>query len=254
MLDTIDLTLSLEKSEYREQLLEQKLRLRRLAFELYKRKRGLILVVEGWDAAGKGGSIRRITGAIDPRGYHIYSIKAPSGDDATHHYLWRFWRRLLEPEEKQIVIFDRSWYGRVLVERVENFATEVEWRKAFREINEFEHQLTDANFIIVKFWFHISKDEQIQRFEARRNTPHKAFKLTDEDWRNRAKWDEYTEAATDMLLKTSTLGAPWTIIEGDNKYYARVKAIRTLADQIESEVGSPTEKKNGEKGKKRKKK
>ena len=158
----------------------------------------------------------------------MFAIAAPDGEDKTHHYLWRFWRRLKAPDDKQILIFDRSWYGRVMVERVEGFATEEEWKRAYREINEFERQLTDHGMILVKLWFHISKDEQLRRFEARRETPHKQWKLTDEDWRNREKWGAYEEAVEDMLLKTSTLAAPWTVVEGNDKLWARIKTQETL--------------------------
>ena len=232
MLDTIDLNRSLAKEEYREQLISSQLELRELGFRLYEQKRSLVVIYEGWDAAGKGGNIRRLTERLDPRGYRVYSIAAPKGTDKTHHYLWRFWRRLLPPDEKQVLVFDRSWHGRVLVERVEGFATESEWRRAFREINDFERQITDNGMLLAKFWIHISREEQLARFEARRETPHKAFKLTDEDWRNRERWDTYREAVEEMLVKTSTIFAPWTIVEGNDKRYARVKALRTLVDLL----------------------
>jgi polyphosphate kinase 2 (PPK2 family) len=232
MLETIDLSCQLEPAEYKRQILECQLRLRELAFELYQQKRSLVVVAEGWDAAGKGGALRRVTEKIDPRGYQVYAIAAPGGEDKTHHYLWRFWRRLQAPDEKQILIFDRSWYGRVLVERVEGFATEVEWKRAYREINDFERQLTDFGVILVKLWFHISEDEQLRRFDARRATPHKAWKLTDEDWRNREKWAAYERAVGDMLVKTSTLTAPWTVIEGNDKLWARIKTQRTVIDAV----------------------
>ena len=234
MLDTVDLSLSLERAEYKARLLECQLRMRQLAFALYRQKRSLVVVVEGWDAGGKGGAIRRVLEKMDPRGYQVYPIAAPKGDDAVHHYLWRFWRRLVAPDDKQVLIFDRSWYGRVMVERVEGFAAEPEWRRGYREINEFERQLTDHGIILVKLWFHISKDEQLRRFEQRRTTPHKAWKLTDEDWRNRKKWDAYEEAVSDMLLKTSTLNAPWTVIEGNDKLWARVKTQRALIEAVEA--------------------
>ncbi len=237
MLHTIDLDKRMERAEYKDRLLECQLRLRQLAFELYRRKRSLVVAAEGWDAAGKGGSIRRLTGKMDPRGYHVYAIAAPSGEDRSHHYLWRFWRRLKAPDEKQVLIFDRSWYGRVLVERVEGFAAEDEWRRAYREINAFERQLTGHGMILVKLWFHISRDEQLRRFEARRTTPHKTWKLTDEDWRNREKWDQYEEAVQDMLRKTSTLTAPWYVIEGNDKLWARIRTqeilIETLTQALE---------------------
>ncbi len=236
MLETIDLTKTLSKEEYVRDLTRYQLQLRPLAYQLYVQKRPLIIVYEGWDAGGKGGNIKRVTEKLDPRGYEVYSIAAPQGEDKTHHYLWRFWRRLKPPDEKQILIFDRSWYGRVMVERLEGFCTEAEWKRAYREINEFERQLVDFGTILVKFWIQISKDEQLRRFQARQETPYKAWKLTDEDWRNRAKWDLYAEAVSDMLLKTSTLTAPWTIIEGNCKWYARVKALRTLVEVLTEEL------------------
>ena len=236
MLETIDLTKTLSKEEYVRDLTRYQLQLRALAYQLYVQKRPLIIVYEGWDAGGKGGNIKRVTEKLDPRGYEVYSIAAPQGEDKTHHYLWRFWRRLKPPDEKQILIFDRSWYGRVMVERLEGFCTEAEWKRAYREINEFERQLVDFGTILVKFWIQISKEEQLRRFQARQETPYKAWKLTDEDWRNRAKWDLYAEAVSDMLLKTSTLTAPWTIIEGNCKWYARVKALRTLVEVLTEEL------------------
>lgn len=261
MLQTIDLSQSLARDDYKRELLDYQLRLRELAHALYIQKRSLIVVVEGWDAAGKGGAIRRVTEKIDPRGYQVYSIGPPEGEDKTHHYLWRFWRRLTAPEDKQILIFDRSWYGRVLVERVEGFASEKEWKRAYREINAFERQLTNHGMLLVKLWFHISSEEQLRRFEARQETPHKKWKLTDEDWRNREKWDRYAEAVVDMLQKTSTLTAPWTIVEGNDKYWARVKTQKTLIEALESTLEPPSRppdlprrERRNKKDKKRKKK
>ena len=236
MLSTIDVTKSLTKEEYVRDLIRYQLQLRALAYQLYEQKRPMVIVYEGWDAGGKGGNIKRITEKLDPRGYEVYPIAAPKGEDKTHHYLWRFWRRLKPPDEKQILIFDRSWYGRVMVERLEGFCTEEEWKRAYREINEFERQLVDFGTILVKFWIQISKGEQLRRFELRKETPYKAWKLTDEDWRNRQKWDLYEAAINDMLLKTSTLTAPWTIVEGNCKWYARVKALRTLVDVMTQEL------------------
>jgi polyphosphate kinase 2 (PPK2 family) len=236
MLSTINLSKSLTKEEYVRDLIRYQLQLRALAYQLYVQKRPLVIVYEGWDAGGKGGNIKRITEKLDPRGYEVYPIAAPAGEDKTHHYLYRFWRRLKPPDEKQIVFFDRSWYGRVMVERLEGFCTEEEWKRAYREINEFERQLVDFGTILVKFWIHISKDEQLRRFEGRKETPYKAWKLTDEDWRNREKWDLYEEAINDMILKTSTLTAPWTIVEGNCKWYARVKALRTLVELLSKEL------------------
>jgi polyphosphate kinase 2 (PPK2 family) len=237
MLETVDLSLKLERADYRTQLIELQPQLRELAFRLYQQQRSLVVVYEGWDAGGKGGNIRRVTEKLDPRGYQVYSIAAPSGEDKTHHYLWRFWRRLKPPQEKQILVFDRSWYGRVLVERVEGFATEFEWRRAFREINDFERQLANAGMILAKFWVHISQEEQLRRFETRKETPHKTWKLTDEDWRNREQFGAYSKAVDDMLLKTSTLTSPWTVIEGEDKLWARIRTMRHLANLLESELG-----------------
>jgi len=258
MLRTIDLTKRLERDEYKQQLLDCQLRLRDLTRKLYQQQRCLIIVVEGWDAAGKGGAIRRVTEKVDPRGYEVYAIGPPEGEDKTHHYLWRFWRRITAPEDKQILIFDRSWYGRVLVERVEGFATEAEWRRAYREINDFERQLTNHGIILAKLWFHISPEEQLMRFEARKETPHKRWKLTEEDWRNREKWEQYEQAVEDMLQKTSTVTAPWTIIEGNDKYWERVKTQRTvieaLAPELEKSVDDKTSHPPESKKRKKKKK
>lgn len=258
MLETIDLSQSLTREDYQKGLISHQLELRALAYQLYTHKRSLVIVYEGWDAAGKGGNIKRVTEKLDPRGYVVYSIAAPSGEDRTHQYMWRFWRRLLPPDEKQVIIFDRSWYGRVMVERVEGFCTEDEWRRAYREINEFERQLVDLGTILVKFWIHISKEEQLRRFEERQASPYKAWKLTDEDWRNRGKWDQYERAVEDMLLKTSTLAAPWTIVEGNDKLWARVKTLSTLVDVLSQELDyhpteAPSKDKKDKKGKKKSK-
>ena len=234
MLEKIDLHKSLTRKEYKQQLVQHQVRLGQLAYQVYVQKRPVIIVYEGQDAGGKGGNIKRVTEALDPRGYVVYPIAAPAGEDKTHHYLWRFWRRL--PETGQIAIFDRSWYGRVMVERIEGFCTEEEWKRAFREINQFERKLVDFGTILVKFFIHISKEEQLARFEARKDTLYKSWKLTDEDWRNREKWEPYLEAIEDMLLKTSTITAPWTIIEGNSKYHARVKALKTVVETLEHQL------------------
>jgi len=236
MLQSVDLTKKLNRGEYDRELMRLQVQVRSLAYQLYVRRRPMVIVFEGWDAAGKGGAIKRLTERLDPRGYQVYPIIAPNGDDRNHHYLWRFWRRLKPPDEKQILIFDRSWYGRVLVERLEGFCTEAEWRRAYREINEFERQIVDFGTILVKFWIHISKEEQLRRFEERRQIHYKAWKLSDEDWRNRAKWELYVQAATDMLVKTSTRTAPWTIVEGDDKLYARVRTLSVVVDVLKAEL------------------
>lgn len=232
MLRNINLEMQLPKQEYERDLVRHQLQLRELAYQLYLRKRSLILVYEGWDAAGKGGNIRRVVEKLDPRGYEVFPIAAPEGEDKTHHYLWRFWRRLEPPDEKQVLIFDRSWYGRVLVERVEGFAAEAAWKRAYREINEFESQLTDTGATIVKFWLQLSPEEQLRRFKQREDTDYKQWKLTAEDWRNRAKWDLYEAAVEDMLLKTSTAGAPWTVVEANYKWFARVKCLKTAVAAV----------------------
>jgi polyphosphate kinase 2 (PPK2 family) len=237
MLEAIDLSRQLTREEYVRELVCSQVALRELCRQLYLQRRSLVVVFEGWDAAGKGSTIRRVTEKIDPRGYEVFSIAAPAGEDRSHHYLWRFWRRLQPPSEKQVLIFDRSWYGRVLVERVEGFCHDDQWKRAYREINDFERQLTDAGIIVVKFWLHISPDEQLRRFEERRRTPHKEWKLTDEDWRNREQWDLYERAVDDMLRKTSTLAAPWRIVEGNDKWFARVKTIHTLVEVLARELG-----------------
>ncbi len=234
MLETIDLSLSVEKDEYQRALVKYQVALNALGYQVYVQRRPVVIVAEGWDAAGKGGAIKRVTEKLDPRGYVVYPIAAPAGDDSTHHYLWRFWRRL--PDKGQIAIFDRSWYGRVMVERVEGYCSDDEWKRAYREINQFERQLVDFGTILFKLWFHISKEEQLKRFEGRAGDRRRNWKLTDEDWRNRDKWDQYAEAVEDMLLKTSTISAPWTIVEGNSKYYARVKVLKTLVDKLSQEL------------------
>jgi len=244
MLETIDLGKKLDREAYVRELTRRQIQLRELGYQVYVQKRPVVLVFEGWDAAGKGGAIKRITEKLDPRGYVVYPISAPQGEDKTRHYLYRFWRRL--PERGQIAVFDRSWYGRVLVERVEGFAREEEWKRGFREINSFERQLRDFGTIVAKFWVHISREEQLRRFEERKEIGYKAWKLTDEDWRNRDKWDAYEEAVEEMLVKTSTRSAPWTLVEGNDKYWARVKVLETLvsilAQELEYEPVDPLKK------------
>jgi len=255
MLETVDLSKSLAKEEYVENLIRCQLQLRELAYQLYEQQRTLVMVYEGWDAGGKGGNIKRVTERLDPRGYEVFSIAAPKGEDASHHYLWRFWRRLRPPDEKQVLIFDRSWYGRVLVERIEGFCTEEEWKRAYREINEFERQLVDFGMILAKFWIHISQEEQLRRFQERQNIAYKQWKLTDEDWRNRERWDRYQAAVEDMLLRTSTATAPWTVVEGNDKWFARIKALRTLVEVLSKELDyQPAEPKAKTVKKKKKKK
>lgn len=235
MLEALDLGLRLGHDEYVRQLTRRQVQLRELGYQVYLRKRPVVLIFEGWDAAGKGGAIKRITEKVDPRGYVVYPISAPTGEDKARHYLYRFWRRL--PELGQIAIFDRSWYGRVLVERVEGFAREAEWKRAYKEINSFERQLRDYGTILMKFWIHITREEQLRRFEERQKIGYKAWKLTEEDWRNREKWGAYEDAVEEMLLKTSTSTAPWTLVEGNDKYWARVKILKLLVQTLSHEMG-----------------
>jgi AMP-polyphosphate phosphotransferase len=235
MLSTIDLGKTIEsKQEYRHELVRNQVALHSLGYHAYLQQRPVIILFEGWDAAGKGSAIKRVTERLDPRGYVVYSIAAPKGDDATHHYLWRFWRRL--PEAGQIAIFDRSWYGRVMVERIEGFCLEADWKRAYREINEFERQIVDFGTILFKFFIHVSQTEQLDRFEGRAQDPVKNWKLTDEDWRNREKWPLYEAAVNEMLLKTSTVTAPWTVVEGNSKWYARIKVLKTLVSGLSKEL------------------
>lgn len=230
----VDLSLNLDKEEYKERLREAQVELRKLQLKIYQDKIPVLMLFEGWDAAGKGGAIKRLTDVLDPRSYKVNTFAAPTDEEKHYHYLWRFWRKL--PGGGTIGIFDRSWYGRVLVERIEGFATEAEWRRAYQEINEFEAQLTNAGYVLVKFWLHLSPEEQFKRFEERRNNPFKLYKLTDEDWRNRDKWNPYAVAINQAIARTSTPAAPWTIVAGNNKYYARVKVIETAIEAIKAEL------------------
>ncbi len=230
VLDRVDLSLTLPRTTYDKELGKLQERLFELEHRLYTARVPAVIVYEGWDAAGKGGNIRRLAAGLDPRGYEVISIAAPTAEELAHHYLWRFWRRV--PKAGHIAIFDRSWYGRVLVERVEGFCTDDEWRRAYREINEFERQLTQFGTVMVKLWLHIDQDEQLRRFEARKQE--KRWKIGEEDWRNREKWRQYEIAVTEMLERTSTTYAPWTIVEANDKLYARIKALRTVADAIEA--------------------
>jgi PPK2 family polyphosphate:nucleotide phosphotransferase len=223
---------ALEEDEYKPKLKEAQLKLLNLQHELLETKSSIVLIFEGPDAAGKGGAIRRVVERLDPRLVRVHSVVKPTLEENQHHYMWRFWTKL--PPRGQITIFDRSWYGRVLVERVEGFATEKEWKRAYKEINDFEKLLSDDGAIIVKLYLHISKDEQLYRFKRREDDPYKHWKINDEDWRNRKKWDEHNEAAEDMFEKTSTESAPWNVIPANFKWFARVKTVKTVVDAIES--------------------
>jgi polyphosphate kinase 2 (PPK2 family) len=232
ILDRVDLSLSLPRGQYEEQLDDLQERLFQLEHELYVARVPAAVVYQGWDAAGKGGNIKRLTRGLDPRGYKVVPVGPPTAEEKAHHYLWRFWKNA--PKAGHITIFDRSWYGRVLVERVEGLCARAEWERSYREINEFERQLTDFGTVVVKFWLHIDRDEQLRRFHAREQTPYKRWKITEEDWRNREKWEPYEQAVVEMLQRTSTTYAPWTILEANCKLYARVKALRTVADALQS--------------------
>ncbi|MBF0230869.1 MAG: polyphosphate:AMP phosphotransferase [Desulfamplus sp.] len=234
ILDKIDLSLECKSEDYPPKLEKKQKQLRELSHELYMRKIPLVVVYQGWDAAGKGGNIKRLTQNLDPRGYEVIPISAPNVIEKAHHYLRRFWIRI--PRAGHIIIFDRSWYGRVLDERVEGFCSEEEWKRAYREINEMEKHLTDFGTILLKFWLHIDKDEQLKRFEARQNDQNKQWKITEEDWRNRKKWDMYKIAVEEMLFRTSTSHAPWTIVESNNKPYARLKVLQTVINAIEKRI------------------
>jgi PPK2 family polyphosphate:nucleotide phosphotransferase len=223
---------SIDEDDYKPQLKQAQLTLLNLQRELTETRSSIVLVFEGPDAAGKGGAIKRVVERLDPRLIRVHSIVKPTEEEYQHHYLWRFWNKL--PPYGQMTIFDRSWYGRVLVERVEGFATEKEWRRAYQEINDFERLLTDDGAIVLKFYLHISKDEQLYRFKRREADPYKHWKINDEDWRNRKKWEEHNGAAEDMFEKTSTDIAPWHVIPANFKWFARVRVVRLIAEALES--------------------
>ena len=231
VLSTLDMSPTLQKPEYRKKLASEQSRIHLLQRKAFEQKRSSILVFEGPDAGGKGGAVRRIIPTLDARNYQVLQYGAPTDEESAHHYLWRFWRYLARAG--RLTIFDRSWYGRVLVERVEGFASEEEWRRAYTEISDFEDQLVGHGTILVKFWMHVTPEEQWARFEDRKKTPYKHWKLTSEDIRNRGKWYEYEQAAHDMVKYTSTHTAPWELIPANNKNYARVKVLQTFGDILE---------------------
>jgi polyphosphate:AMP phosphotransferase len=234
VISRLDLTHSLSKEKYERKIHELQAQLNRLTRKLFKERRSMILVFEGPDAAGKGGAIRRLTHVMDARDYRVISVGAPTDEERAHPYLWRFWRHL--PRLGRVTIYDRSWYGRVLVERLEGFCTEEEWRRAYGEINQFEEQLTDFGIVLLKFWLAIGPDEQLRRFKERQTTPYKQYKISAEDWRNRAKWEGYEAAACDMIERTSTAYAPWTLVEANDKDFARMKIFRTVCGRLEKEL------------------
>ena len=234
ILETLDLSKKVEKKKYEDEMDEWQGRLNLLSRKATPRKISSILVFEGPDAAGKGGAIRRITRALDARFYRIIPIAAPTDEEKAQHYLWRFWRHL--PRSGRVTIYDRSWYGRVLVERVEGFAREEEWMRAYKEINNFEEQLAEHGTVVLKFWLHISKDEQLRRFKEREQTSYKQYKITAEDYRNRKQWESYERAVNDIVERTSTEFAPWHLIEANDKYHARLKIVRTFCKALEKKL------------------
>lgn len=225
---------TLSDEAYAEQLKKCQKELSKLHSRLYQAKIPMIIAFEGWDAAGKGGAIKRISSALDPRGYEAIPIAAPDKTELAHHYLWRFWNNI--PKTGHIAIFDRTWYGRVMVEKLEGFTPAERCAQAYDEINGFEKELSDSGFIIVKFWIQIDKDEQLRRFTERQNTPAKQWKITDEDWRNREKWEQYEAAVNEMLAKTSSAYAPWNVIEANDKKYARIKVLQTVIAAVKSRL------------------
>ncbi len=230
ILDRVNLAKSLNKERYKKQLVRRQGQWHELVWKAAEKGVSNVIVFEGWDAAGKGSCIRRVTEAIDPRLYQIIPVAAPTDEERAHHYLWRFWRWL--PRDGRVAIFDRSWYGRVLVERVEKFATSAEWSRAYAEINDFEEQLCEHGVVLHKYWIHISKEEQLARFQKREKIDYKRYKITEEDWRNRKKWNAYRSAVNDMVAHTSTGAAPWTLVPGNDKRFARVFILKDLCRRL----------------------
>ncbi|NOQ64858.1 MAG: polyphosphate:AMP phosphotransferase [Methyloprofundus sp.] len=231
LLSSLDLSVSLDKDSYKEQLNHYQGKLNKLTRQAHEKKISSVLVFEGWDAGGKGGAIRRLTHAMDARNYQVIPIAAPTEEERLQHYLWRFWRHM--PRAGHVSIYDRSWYGRVLVERAENFASEEEWTRAYPEIRNFEESLTEHGIALLKFWLHIDPDEQLSRFKAREKISYKQHKITEEDYRNREKWDEYSLAVNDMVARTSTQSALWTLVEANDKRYARIKVLKAYCAKLE---------------------
>lgn len=235
-----DCNKDMDEKTYDEKLKKYQKRLAELQVELAKRKISTVVAFEGWDAGGKGGAIRRLTSALDPLGYKVNPVSAPNDIEKAYHYLWRFWTKIPEPGE--IAVFDRTWYGRVLVERVEHFTPVKDWKRGYEEINEMEEEWAKQGFIVQNFWMHIDPDEQFRRFKAREEDPDKTWKITAEDWRNRDKWDAYVDAVNEMLYRTDTPYAPWTVVEGNNKYYARLKVMSTMIDRMEKALAAVDDK------------
>ena len=234
ILSSVDAKKTISDSDYKDELEKLQAKIARLGYKLYTKRRSVVIAYEGWDAAGKGGNIKRLTQELDPRGYNVVPIAAPTVEELNHHYLWRFWKAY--PKDGHIAIFDRSWYGRVLVERIEGFCQPEDWQRAYKEINDMEAHMYNHGSIIFKFWLHIDKEEQLARFRSRQSDPLKQYKITDDDWRNREKWDLYESAVDEMLFRTSTEHNPWTVVESNNKKFARIKVLRLVADKLEAEL------------------
>jgi polyphosphate kinase 2 (PPK2 family) len=232
VLSELALSLAMADKPYKDELARWQGRLSELVRDERFKSRSLVCAFEGADAAGKGGAIRRIAAAMDARQYQVTPVAEPTDEEKAQPHLWRFWRHL--PRHGHVAIFDRTWYGRVLVERVEGFCTEADWLRAYGEINDFEHEMIDAGVIVVKFWLQISQAEQLKRFKEREKIAFKRFKITEEDWRNREKWGDYQQAICDMVERTSTGESPWTLVEANDKNYARVKILRTLCQRLEA--------------------
>ena len=237
VLDTVDLSRQLGRKAYGERLPKLQAELNRLTWKAHQRKLSSILIFEGWDAAGKGSAIRRVTEAVDARLFRVIPVGAPTEEESAHHFLWRFWRQL--PRAGLVTVFDRSWYGRVLVERIEGFARPAEWRRAYQEINEFEKQLTEHGTIILKFWIHISPEEQLIRFRKREQVAHKNYKITSDDWRNRKRWRQYELAVHDMVTRTGTEKAPWILVSGNDKEVARIEILQSCIKAFRRVVRAP---------------
>lgn len=229
-----DLSLDIEKEKYKQELKDLQEELKELSFQCYAKRIPVIIAYEGWDAAGKGGNIRRLTEKMDPRGYQVVPISSPTQIELNHNHLWRFWTKV--PKAGHFTIFDRTWYGRVLVERIEGYCSVADWKRAYGEINDMERGFSEFGIEIFKFWIHIDKEEQFKRFKARKENPEKQWKITPDDWRNRDKWDQYEEAVNDMLSRTSTKYAPWDVIESNSKKYARIKVLKIVVERLKKRL------------------
>jgi polyphosphate:AMP phosphotransferase len=236
VLDKVDLSPAISTKEYKKSKKLYQQKLETLQYELFRKKRSIVIIFEGWDAAGKGGDIHRLVQGLNPRIYRVVSVGPPNDSEKAHHYLWRFCEGI--PKVGHITIFDRSWYGRILVERVERICNEEEWKRAYREINEFENIIAETGAIILKFWLQVDKDTQLERFKNRQNDPEKRWKITDEDWRNRSKWKEYEIVVDEMLQKTSTITAQWTVVKSNDKRYSRIKILKTVTETLEKELST----------------